>query len=153
MTESSTAPKKTATKARSTTKSSSTNSSSSASKNNGKEELALATKEETKESKQTLELETKTPSGAIELSPKTTLVGNRPIEPSSIELAESFAAGGNIRPVVKSNLEIVGTISSSGLRPITASTLQISETYRVMGDRPVASNEIDDPATLMGYID
>ncbi|MGB3694775.1 MAG: hypothetical protein WA865_22930 [Spirulinaceae cyanobacterium] len=148
MTESSTAAKKTTTKAKTTP-----SRSSSASKENAKEELALATKEETKETKQPLELETQAPTGAIELSPKMTLVGNRPVEASHLELSDNFVAGGHMRPVVKSDLEIVATMSSSGIRPITASHLNISETYRVMGNRPVASNEIDDPTTLMGYLD
>ncbi len=147
MTESSTAPKKTTTKAKTTA------SRSSVSKENAKEELALAAKEETKETKQPLELETQAPTGAIELSPKTTLVGNRPVEASHLELSDHFASGGHMRPVMKSHLNIVATMSSSGIRPITASTLEISETYRVMGNRPVASNEIDDPTTLMGYLD
>jgi hypothetical protein len=44
-------------------------------------------------------------------------------------------------------------LAVSGHRPIAASHLQISETYAVMGNRPVASNEIDDPTTLMGFLD
>jgi hypothetical protein len=41
----------------------------------------------------------------------------------------------------------------SGNRPIAVSHLAISEMYSVMGNRPVASNEIDDPTALMGFLD
>jgi hypothetical protein len=50
-------------------------------------------------------------------------------------------------------MDITGTLTISGHRPIMASHLKISETYSVMGNRPVASNEIDDPTTLMGFLD
>jgi hypothetical protein len=50
-------------------------------------------------------------------------------------------------------MEVSSTLSISGNRPIQISHLNISETYSVMGNRPVASNEIDDPAILMSYLD
>ena len=50
-------------------------------------------------------------------------------------------------------MKFISSLAISGNRPIAASTLQISESYIVMGNRPVASNEADDTAALMGYID
>lgn len=77
----------------------------------------------------------------------------RPVEASNLTVVETFRAVGGERPVFRSQLQTVDNFYSSGMRPIGASTLKVSETYTVMGNRPVASNEIDDPSTLMGYID
>ncbi len=81
------------------------------------------------------------------------LPGNRPIESSHLNIVSTYHAVGGDRPVVASGLDIKEMISVSGNRPIVASHLQISETYKVMGNRPVASNAIDDPQTLMGFLD
>ncbi|WLT38512.1 hypothetical protein NON20_01110 [Synechocystis sp. B12] len=48
-------------------------------------------------------------------------------------------------------MEVSSTMTVSGNRPIALSHLHISEI--TAGNRPVASNEIDDPNTLMGYLD
>lgn len=80
-------------------------------------------------------------------------VGRRPIEPSQLTVASTFRSVGSDRPIFASQLQTVGDFYSSGVRPIGASAIQVSQTYSVMGNRPVASNEIDDPATLMGFID
>lgn len=78
---------------------------------------------------------------------------NRPIEPSHLDIVRTYSSVGSARPVTKSGMEVSSTLTISGNRPIALSHLQISETYVVMGNRPVASNEIDDAATLMGYLD
>ena len=86
--------------------------------------------------------------------PQTTLLpGNRPIEPSHLQIVHTYSSVGSSRPVTKSDIKVSSTMVLSGNRPITLSGLQISETSTVMGNRPVASNEIDDPSTLMGYLD
>ncbi|WP_013323236.1 hypothetical protein [Gloeothece verrucosa] len=82
-----------------------------------------------------------------------TLPGGRPIEASHLKVVSTYNSVGAARPVVASGMEIKGTLTISGDRPIAASHLVISETYTVMGNRPVASNEIDDPASLMGFLD
>jgi hypothetical protein len=90
---------------------------------------------------------------ALSVHKNTLLPGNRPIEPSHLEIVSTYSSVGAARPIVKSGMKISNSLTISGTRPIAVSTLKISETYSVMGNRPVASNEIDDPTTLMGYID
>lgn len=89
---------------------------------------------------------------ALSVHSKTILPQNRPIEPSHIEIVNTYSSVGSDRPVSKGTVKFSSTLAISGSRPIAASTLQISDSY-VMGNRPVASNESDDTASLMGYID
>ncbi|GFE71868.1 hypothetical protein [Chroococcus sp. FPU101] len=81
------------------------------------------------------------------------LPGNRPVEASHLHIISTYRSVGGMRPVTASGMEVSGTLAISGNRPIAASHLQVHETYTVMGNRPVASNEIDDPAALMGFLD
>lgn len=90
---------------------------------------------------------------ALSVPQKTLLPGNRPVEPSHLQIVKTYSSVGSARPVTKSGIKVSNTMVISGNRPIALSNLQISETYVVMGNRPVASNEIDDPSTLMGYLD
>lgn len=123
-----TAAKTTSTKT-TTAKSSSTTKAASAKKESGEQALALSTQ------------------------PRTLLPQNRPIEPSSINIVHTYSSVGSDRPVSKGTVEFNSSLAISGNRPIAASTLQVSDSYIVMGNRPVASNESDDTATLMGYLD
>lgn len=82
-----------------------------------------------------------------------TMGGDRPILASKLSVVESFRTMGGSRPVFATQLPTVGNFYSSGSRPIGASVLKIDETYSNFGNRPVASNQIDDPSLLMGYID
>ena len=84
---------------------------------------------------------------------KLGLPNNRPIEPSHLEVTSTYKSVGGERPVTTGVIEISSTMTISGNRPIATSLLQVSDTYAVMGNRPVASNEIDDVAVLMGYLD
>ena len=90
---------------------------------------------------------------ALSVPQTTTLPHNRPIEPSHLKVVRTYSSVGSARPVTKSGIQVSSTLTISGNRPITVGGLQISETMMVMGNRPVASNEIDDAATLMGYLD
>lgn len=90
---------------------------------------------------------------ALSVPQKTLLPGNRPVEPSNLQVVSTYSSVGSARPVTKSDIKVSNTIVISGNRPIALSALQVSDTYTVMGNRPVASNEIDDPLTLMGYLD
>lgn len=90
---------------------------------------------------------------ALSTQPRTLLPQNRPIEPSSIEIVHTYSSVGSDRPVSKGTVKFSSSLAISGNRPIAASTLQVSESYIVMGNRPVASNESDETATLMGYLD
>ena len=88
---------------------------------------------------------------ALSVQPKTMLPQNRPIEPSHLEIVNTYSSVGSDRPVTKGTIDFASSIVISGNRPIAASTLKISESY--MGNRPVASNESDETAVLMGYLD
>ncbi len=108
-------------------------------------------------SRSTAKKETKEEVVALSVKDKeSTVLGlpnNRPIEPSHLHITSTYRSVGGDRPVTEGLMEISGTMEVSGHRPIAASHLQVSETYVVMGNRPVASNETDDMATLIGYLD
>lgn len=92
-------------------------------------------------------------SSTVKLKTYTVLPGNRPVEASHLKIVSSFNSVGSIRPITSSGMIVSRNMVMSGNRPVLASTLKISETYAVMGNRPVASNEVDDPISLMGYLD
>ncbi|BAQ63389.1 hypothetical protein [Geminocystis sp. NIES-3709] len=79
--------------------------------------------------------------------------GNRPIEPSHLQIVNTYTTVGSLRPITKSGLNIKGMLTLSGSRPIVSSNLKISQEFKIMGNRPVASNHIDDVLLLMGYLD
>ena len=85
-------------------------------------------------------------------APQRRLPNNRPVEPSHLDVVRTYSTVGSNRPVTKGTVEISNTITISGNRPIAVGGLQISES-QIMGNRPIASNDIDDAATLMGYLD
>jgi hypothetical protein len=88
---------------------------------------------------------------ALKLADKSELLpGNRPVEAKHLQIVNTYNSVGSSRPVIKSDLDIIGTLTISGSRPIVASHLQVTETIY---NRPVASNQIDDPLMLMGYLD
>jgi len=89
---------------------------------------------------------------ALSVQPRSTLPENRPIEPSHLQIVHTYSSVGSDRPVSKGTVEFSSTLAISGNRPIAASTLQVSETF-IMGNRPVASNESDETATLLEYLD
>jgi len=118
-----------------------------------------------------------TQASALQVRPESTspivstfrVAGDRPVYAGTLAISETYSIAGSIRPVqasrqhvvemmgdrpiMASGLDIGSTFQSSGLRPISAASLVISESYRSMGDRPVASNEIDNPVLLMGFLD
>lgn len=105
---------------------------------------ATATKSETKTTDTTNALVLKQPAGFF---------GNRPIEASHLNIVSTYSSMGSLRPITASTMKLHDTMIISGNRPISANSLVISEIYKVMGSRPVASNDIDDPALLMGFLD
>lgn len=91
---------------------------------------------------------------ALKLADQSELLpGNRPVEAKHLQVVSTYGSLSSVRPVMKSDLDITGTLTISGNRPITSSHLNISKDYKIMGNRPVASNQIDDPLLLMGYLD
>lgn len=89
---------------------------------------------------------------ALSVQQRTLLPQNRPIEPSHLEIVNTYSSVGSNRPIAKGTVEFNSSLAISGNRPIAVSTLKISEIH-IMGNRPVASNDIDDVANLMGYLD
>lgn len=76
----------------------------------------------------------------------------RPTSASHLEVAHTMNSSG-IRPIGANTMQVVESIYESGIRPISSSGLVISQTYSSMGNRPVASNIIDDPDSIMGFLD
>lgn len=76
----------------------------------------------------------------------------RPTSASDLHVAHTMNSSG-IRPIGENTMEVVESIYESGIRPIASSGLVISQTYSAMGNRPVASNMIDDPDSIMGFLD
>lgn len=93
-----------------------------------------------------------TASTQIQVAPKGMIM--RPIEHSNLEIAGMLSAN---RPIFKASsataLTLIPSEEMAGVmanRPVEASHLQISG---MVMNRPVATNEIDDPITLMGFLD
>ncbi|MGF1541184.1 MAG: hypothetical protein ACFCU5_12160 [Pleurocapsa sp.] len=102
---------------------------------------------------QLAEAETENQSTALSIQERNTLLPqNRPIEPSHLEIVRTYVSVGSNRPVTKGTINFNSSLTISGNRPIAVSTLKISDIH-ILGNRPVASNEIDDPTILMGYLD
>ena len=89
---------------------------------------------------------------ALSVQPRSLLPQNRPIEPSHLEIVNTYSSVGSARPISKGTVKFNNSLAISGNRPIAASTLQVSESY-IMGNRPVASNESDETTTLLEYLD
>ncbi len=91
---------------------------------------------------------------ALKVATKSELLpGNRPVEPNHLQIFHTYTSVGSIRPVIKSDLHIKSMMTLSGDRPISTCTLDISKEIIIMGNRPVASNQIDNPLLLMGFLD
>lgn len=74
--------------------------------------------------------------GAIALSQPVSMIWNRPVMPSEIEVAETMSVAG-IRPIAASHLELAGSFLNG--RPIEASGLKVSD--MLPGDRPIFISE------------
>ena len=90
----------------------------------------------------------------IQVAQPTAIIPNRPIEESHIEVVGTLM--GN-RPIFKADsvsaITLVQSEESVGVmanRPVAMTNLEITSMNM---NRPIASNEIDDPYTLMGYLD
>ncbi|ERT09667.1 hypothetical protein M595_0353 [Lyngbya aestuarii BL J] len=90
----------------------------------------------------------------IQVAHSAMIMPNRPIEESHLEITGTIM--GN-RPIFKtesaSGVSFVHSEDSVGAmanRPVATTQLQITS---MLVNRPVASNEVDDPYALMGYLD
>lgn len=79
---------------------------------------------------------------------------NRPIEHSYLEISGMLSPR---RPIFKANsasnvafIHLEDTVGALANRPIEVSHLQITS---MIMNRPIANNDIDDPFTLMGFLD
>lgn len=88
----------------------------------------------------------------LKISEISNLPGNRPISASNWQVSQTVNVAG-LRPIGSSSLQVSQTVNLMGNRPITLSTLHVSQTMLLSGLRPIASNDIDDSADLMGYLD
>ena len=97
--------------------------------------------------------EANTASTQIQVGAMTTFM-NRPIEHSHLEISGMLSPR---RPIFKANsasnvafIHLEDTVGALANRPIEVSHLQITS---MIMNRPSASNDIDDPMTLMGFLD
>jgi hypothetical protein len=74
----------------------------------------------------------------------------RPIQPAAMTVVGTFQSAG-VRPIGAGHLILSGHTHDN--RPVAASDPKFAEGSRLLGMRPIASNDIDDAATLMGYLD
>jgi hypothetical protein len=87
---------------------------------------------------------------ASDLQIYASYLNGRPVAASNLKVAEMLPGD---RPVFASDLKIVDAGLLPGDRPIMASDPHLLEASLLPGNRPIASNEIDDPTSLMGFID
>lgn len=90
--------------------------------------------------------------GNVEISDTINVAGMRPIASSDLQVADTVNMAG-IRPIASSDLQFTSTVNLVGMRPIGLSNLQFASTVNFSGIRPIASNDIEDIATLIGYLD
>jgi hypothetical protein len=90
-------------------------------------------------------------SSALQVYETINVAGERPIEVSSLSVLSSLDDAGH-RPITSGDFEVWETMNVSGIRPIAASPIHFSPDH-MFGNRPIASNDLDDSSVLMGYID
>ncbi|BAS58128.1 hypothetical protein Q2T42_27020 [Leptolyngbya boryana CZ1] len=79
-----------------------------------------------------------------------TILNGRPILASNLKVAEMLP--GN-RPIFYSDFHSVSALTLAGDRPVMASASGLMHAEKLPGDRPIFTNDVDDPSTLMGFID
>lgn len=91
------------------------------------------------------------PIGTSNMAVFGTILNDRPIMATNLRVVE-YAIPGH-RPIFASDVVVRDDLTLPGGRPIVASDPHLLEASLLPGGRPIASNEIDDPMTLMGYLD
>ncbi|HEY9827073.1 MAG TPA: hypothetical protein V6D19_16660 [Stenomitos sp.] len=81
-----------------------------------------------------------------------TFQGYRPISSAHLTIIDTDTLP-NHRPIVKSGLEIVNSDSLPQHRPIVRSKFPLPNSNVLPNHRPIASNQIDNPLELMGFLD
>jgi len=80
-----------------------------------------------------------------------TILNDRPIMASQIQVADTTIPGG--RPIFTSEIVVRDDLTLPGGRPIFASDIRLMDAPLLPGNRPIADNELEDSELLMGYID
>ncbi len=106
----------------------------------------------TPESGSALAVKSEGQNSGIELSKPRFFLGNRPIEPSNLKVLDTATTPGN-RPIFASDMTVYSHDMLPGHRPVMASDDSLTHAPMLLGNRPIASNQVDDPLTLMGYLD
>ncbi|MGB8702583.1 MAG: hypothetical protein WCD18_24480, partial [Thermosynechococcaceae cyanobacterium] len=81
-----------------------------------------------------------------------TIPGNRPVSVAHLTVVDNQSLP-NHRPIVKSGLSVVSTDTLPGHRPVVRSKFPLPGSDLLPNHRPIASNAIDDPRELMGFLD
>jgi len=80
-----------------------------------------------------------------------TILNDRPIMASSIQVADTPVPGG--RPIFASDIIVRDDLTLPGGRPIFASREDLLDAPLLPGGRPIAANEEVETEVLMGFID
>lgn len=89
------------------------------------------------------------PIAASHLAVYGTLMGGRPIEANALKIADMVGDS----PIFYNDVEMIEGDNGIFGRPIMVSDPALMNAEEGFGSRPIASNQIDDPLALMGYID
>jgi hypothetical protein len=119
---------------------------------NAKEETSKPMQSSGKSKSAASALAVKSGSETAEADGPRYVLGIRPIEPSHLEVLDITTIPGH-RPIFASHLQVVNSDLLPGHRPIMASDPELLNAPMLMMNRPIASNEVDDPETLMGFLD
>jgi hypothetical protein len=89
------------------------------------------------------------PIAASHLSIYGTLMGGRPIESNALKVADMVGDS----PIFYNDVQMIEGDNGIFGRPIMVSDPALMNAEAGYGSRPIASNQIDDPRALMGFID
>ena len=98
----------------------------------------------------TLQIAGVRPVAASHLGIFATLLNDRPIEASGLQVFDQLPGGS---PIFLSEFHAVEGLDLPGGRPVMASDPGLMHASMLSGGRPIFSNEIDNSSLLMGYID
>ncbi len=89
------------------------------------------------------------PIAASHLEIYGTLMGGRPIEANALKVADMVGDS----PIFYNDVQMIEGDNGIFGRPIMVSDPALMNAAEGFGSRPIASNQIDDPRALMGFID
>lgn len=89
------------------------------------------------------------PIAASHLAVYGTLMGGRPIEANALKVADMVGSS----PIFYNDVQMIEGNNGIFGRPVMVSDPALMNSEAGFGGRPIASNQIDDPRALMGFID